>query len=351
MYCHFFAASNSAEGFKSYYPEIFARADLLYVIKGGPGTGKSSFMKKHAMRAENLGYRCEYYHCSSDPSSLDGVLIFSDGGVTGFLDGTPPHVCEPRLPGAREEIVNLGEYWDGEILRRQKNEIRALNERKSAEYKSAYTYLRSVGNLRAVTDGLLNDVILWDKMRTAAEKLVREYPNGKMRSVPAIVDSVSMCGQVRLDSLEQNAKEICVVSDFYGVGGFFLGAVAEALEKKCVSLRISYDPVRPDKIYGIFVEESETAFLVAQSGDRFDDFDAKYGKKINTSVNSKRFVDTERLKDVRSELRYTARLAQSSLDGALHSLSKARIYHFLLEDIYYKAMDFQKMSEIKVDIL
>ena len=44
----YFAASNSAQGFKNYYPEVFARADHLYIIKGGPGTGKSSFMKKYA---------------------------------------------------------------------------------------------------------------------------------------------------------------------------------------------------------------------------------------------------------------------------------------------------------------
>ena len=351
MYHHYFAASNSAVGFKSYYSEIFARADLLYVIKGGPGTGKSSFMKKYAMRAEKEGKSCEYYHCSSDPSSLDGVLIFSDGGVTGFLDGTPPHVFEPTLPGAREEIINLGEFWNGEILRRQKNEIKALGERKSAEYKSAYTYLRSVGNLVAVTDGLLRETVLYDKMRAAAEKLVKEYPCGKMSAIPAITDSVSMCGCVRLDSFEKNAERVCLVSDVYGVGHIFLGAVLEALKGKAIMARISYDPVCPERIDGIYLEGSKTAFVIASSGDDLNTFEAKYGKNINTIVNSKRFVDTERLKDVRSELRYTARLAQRSLDGALHALSKARIYHFLSEDIYYKAMDFPRLSEIKVDIL
>lgn len=351
MYRHYFAASNSAEGFKNYYPEIFAEADLLYVIKGGPGTGKSSLMRKYAMRAEKEGHICEYYHCSSDPSSLDGVLIFTDGGVTGLLDGTPPHVCEPALPGAREEIINLGEYWDGEILRRQKNEIEALGERKGAEYKSAYTYLRSVGNLRAVTEGLLKDVVLQEKVRSAAEKLVKEYPPGKLSSVPAITDSVSMHGRTRLDSFEQNARSLCVVSDFYGVGRIFLGAVLNALLGKGVRARISYDPVCPNEIDGIYIEGYDVAFLIVHSREDLDFFEAKYGKKINNIVNSKRFVDTERFKNVRSELRYTLKLSQSSLDGALHSLSKARIYHFLLEDIYCRAMNFQRLSEINIEIL
>ena len=45
---HFFGACNSFHGFKSFFGEIFKRKDFtrIYVIKGGPGTGKSSFMKK-----------------------------------------------------------------------------------------------------------------------------------------------------------------------------------------------------------------------------------------------------------------------------------------------------------------
>ena len=37
MQQRYFAASNSSEGFKSYFSEVFERADRLYVIKGGPG--------------------------------------------------------------------------------------------------------------------------------------------------------------------------------------------------------------------------------------------------------------------------------------------------------------------------
>ena len=74
MQLEFFASSNSSEGFKSYYPEVFARANRLYVIKGGPGTGKSSLMRRAAAAAEKKGFATEHYFCSSDPSSLDGVL-------------------------------------------------------------------------------------------------------------------------------------------------------------------------------------------------------------------------------------------------------------------------------------
>ena len=48
-----FAASNSAEGFRNYYGALFTDTspDFLYIIKGGPGTGKSHFMKQIARYA------------------------------------------------------------------------------------------------------------------------------------------------------------------------------------------------------------------------------------------------------------------------------------------------------------
>ena len=57
-----FAASNGAGGFKSYYDQVFDREELerLYIIKGGPGTGKSRFMHIVAKFSEELGFGVEY---------------------------------------------------------------------------------------------------------------------------------------------------------------------------------------------------------------------------------------------------------------------------------------------------
>ena len=110
----YFAASNSCQGFRNYYGDIFtdSRTDRLYIIKGGPGTGKSHFMKVVARRARARGYRITEYACSSDPASLDGIILEREGSPTlGFLDGTAPHTREPTLPGVKEELLNLGAFW------------------------------------------------------------------------------------------------------------------------------------------------------------------------------------------------------------------------------------------------
>ena len=337
MQREYFAASNSSEGFKSYYPEIFGRADRLYVIKGGPGTGKSGFMRRVAKSASDSGLEVEYYFCSSDPSSIDGIMILGEETV-GVIDGTAPHVWEPTHPGAREEIVNLGELWDQRLLRMQKNEIFSLSNKKSAAYKRAYDYLRSCGNLRAVSDSLLHQFVDREKLQAAARRLVRslDLPRGVPTVIPSLLDAVSMTGVVTLDTFEKNAARVIRVRDFYGVGKLFLGAIFELLSFVGQTVRVAYDPVDPRLINGIFLEESGHVFLLADK-DGTDDDDER-------SVNSGRFAEIEKLRAIRGELRYATKLYGHCLDGALHALSEAKLYHFLLEDIYKNAMDFKALG-------
>ena len=99
-----FAAANSGHGFYSFYASVFEGKEVQkrYIIKGGPGTGKSSFMRSVAEAAAERGMSVEEYRCSSDPASLDGVVL--DGRIV-LLDGTAPHAVEPELAGVRDELI------------------------------------------------------------------------------------------------------------------------------------------------------------------------------------------------------------------------------------------------------
>ena len=339
MQHHYFAASNSSEGFKSYYGEVFGRAERLYVIKGGPGTGKSSLMKRVVAEAEREGLDVEYYYCSSDPTSLDGILISTHDGTVGMVDGTAPHVWEPIYAGAKDEIVNLGEFWDSRALREQKNEIFALSNKKSAAFKRAYSYLRSCGNLRVVTDSLVRRATDFDKLQSAAERLARSLnlEEGTIESAPALISAVSMQGRVRLDTIEKNSDKIWRIGEFYGVGQWFLDALIGSLHKYKCKARISYDCVEPRYCDGLLLENERIGFVLGRENDDTESGDGY--------INPKRFVRTERMREIRGELRYATRLYSDCLDGALHALSEAKVYHFLLEDIYRHAMNFAALTD------
>lgn len=87
----YFLGSNSARGFYSLYRGLTdpGGGEFLWIIKGGPGCGKSSFMKKIGAAAAKAGLAVEYIHCSGDPDSLDAVRI--PQLKTAYMDGTAPH--------------------------------------------------------------------------------------------------------------------------------------------------------------------------------------------------------------------------------------------------------------------
>ena len=338
----YFAASNSSRGFTNYFKEVFCRADTIYVVKGGPGTGKSSFMKRCSRRAEESGFLVENYCCSSDADSLDGVFAFDKKRSIAVLDGTAPHVWEPEFPGVRDQMVDLGQFWNRKLLLAQKNEIMALNRKKSAAYNKVYTYLRSCGNLRTVTDMLLREVLHKDKMTRAIKRMVESLTlsDGAAVVIPTALDAVTMKGCISFDTFRERAENLYLVSFAQGIGQIVLCELEAQLKNKNITMRVAYDAICPWLVNGIFIEAIKTAFVVSD-GDR--DADCSNEKSIKY-INSSRFVDIDELRSARSEIRYTSKLSSSSLEGALHALSEVNVYHFLLEDIYKNAMDFKSLT-------
>ena len=114
-------------------------ANLGFILKGGPGTGKSTFMKKISAEMNANGYDVEEFYCSSDVTSLDGIAI--PALKIGVMDGTAPHIIEPEYAGCVDEIINLGDYWDGDAITKRKDEIIRLTKMNQSHYRRSYRYL------------------------------------------------------------------------------------------------------------------------------------------------------------------------------------------------------------------
>ena len=74
---HYFPGGNTPDGFINFYDQILKKDSIgkIAVIKGGPGTGKSTFMKRIGAKFEANGEMLDYLHCSSDFHSLDGLYL------------------------------------------------------------------------------------------------------------------------------------------------------------------------------------------------------------------------------------------------------------------------------------
>ena len=343
----YFAASNSAGGFRSYYGEIFtdSRVDRLYIIKGGPGTGKSHFMKVVAHRARGQGYRVTEYACSSDPASLDGLLLTKDGLPTlGCLDGTPPHPREPTLPGVKEDLIHLGAFWNSRMLAGRGDTVRRLTDEKSAAYRRAYAYLAACGAVDEVAELRMAECVRRDRIQSLAERLLRGQPRAKgngFTAVPALRRAVGMTGTVFLPTFERESAlrggSILVLEDYYGIAYRVTHTLLERSRAACHEVYVSYDPVYAHKIDGLFYPDSGLCILVGNS-----DSVVSVGEGAPArSIPLRRMAIAENLREARGDVRRAGALRERLMEGAMRELAEAAKYHFELETIYVEAMDFE----------
>ncbi len=100
---HRFFGAATVQGNINYIPQLTQDLAKRYFIKGRPGTGKSTYLKKIAKTVLAHGYDVEIYHCSFDPNSLD-MIVVRELDVCLF-DSTAPHEYFPTLPA--DEVVDL----------------------------------------------------------------------------------------------------------------------------------------------------------------------------------------------------------------------------------------------------
>ena len=104
----YFLGANSPAGFYSLYDHLIPpeTARAVYILKGGPGCGKSTLMRRVAGRMEAAGLEVEYILCSGDPDSLDAILIPEK--QVAIVDGTAPHATAPLGPPAKKVSICKG---------------------------------------------------------------------------------------------------------------------------------------------------------------------------------------------------------------------------------------------------
>ncbi len=330
----YFAASNSGRGFYSYYTECFdaARVKRVFALKGGPGTGKSRFLRDVADFAASRGWLVEHIYCSSDPESLDGVILTRGERCYALIDATAPHVYEPKHPGVREEIVNLGEFWDHGKLEKHAATIELLSERKSAAYRRAYRYLAGMEQMIETRDALVQPYIRREAIGRYAKRLMQEIEVGEEYTVRhALLRSVGMRGEVGFDTYFAKAKSIVLLEDCHGASQYLLGEIGRLAVERRLSVRLSHDPIVPDRIDAILLCGS--GLCVASLPTDLCAYPCKH-------LPMRRFVDTKAMKTVRGEVRFSERMARAMLDGAVETMQAVNALHFQLEEIYGGAMDF-----------
>ncbi len=330
-----FACINSGKGFVSYFDTFLEKIQFLYIIKGGPGTGKSGLMAYIARKAEERGEDVWRIWCSSDPDSLDGVILRKR--QIAIVDGTAPHVAEPHIPGVDSEILNLGAFWDGKKLQEHRRTVEKLNQEKSDAYGRAFSLLRAAESLLEVHINLLSRYINKESMARTVKRIL--CTDG-LRCEPSPVLTVPLCsigmqGSICLEPYIQEAKKILTLPRFYGVDLLLLEELRKNAEKFGIAALVSPDPLTlyPDSLYlvkkGILIRRGEPLSLTNEKA-----------LSLRRLAALPKGDEKKYLRELEKRENDLWNLAQKEFIG----ISK---HHFEIEKIYGSAMDFSAVDRAK----
>ena len=227
----YYLGANTPVGFYSLYDELIdlERARDVRILKGGPGCGKSTLMRQVGEAMEERGHTVEYIRCSGDPDSLDGVVIPALGAAV--VDGTAPHVIEPRYPGLVERYVDLGAFCDRAALRGAETELKACMKSYKACYRRAYRCLTAAAQLEEDMLALLLvpglEAKLAKRARGILSREVRREGEQEGRVVRRFLGGVTWKGVLReYGTVEAQCGRVYELTDPYGLAHPMLTCLA-----------------------------------------------------------------------------------------------------------------------------
>lgn len=348
---HMFSGGNTSRGFYSFFDYILPQdqAQRIFILKGGPGVGKSTFMKKIAEDLCNEGYDAEYIHCSSDPSSLDAVVFPRKKAA--IIDGTSPHIVDPKNPGAVDEIINLGRFWDNDGLTRNRERIIETNAEISRLFRRAYRYLQAGYSLYSDNEAIYSRAMDHGKANRVISEITdvifrcTDVPEKEGRQRHLFVSAITPEGLVNFLSSVITTKTVICIKGNPGTGTErLLERVRECSAERGLYTESYYCAFNPQKLEHVVIPELDVAVTTAN-----EYHNAGVNPALKTDFND--FLDDYIVERNREAINFNKSGFEMLLNKAIETLKQAKEKHDELEKLYIPNMNYDEIRICREEIL
>lgn len=339
----YFLGANSAKGFHSFYDELFRdpRIRQVWIIKGGPGNGKSTFMRALGAIADERGLEQEYALCSSDPDSLDGVVIPAVG--LAIVDGTAPHVVEPPICGMNAVYLNFSTcYRDG--MAQDAAGILDAQQKNRASYPPAYTCLSAAGTLMRQVYQIAAAQLPPQQTEHIAQGIIAaefRQPGDHPATVRRFLSGITPKGlQYRTESLTAPCSRLYAFTDTFGLSHDLLQLLHKAALEKGYFCITGHSPLDPEQLEQLLLPELDLGFLrtsqqLSYHGSTFCQIDLDALCNENLSDADKKHVP------------FLVCTAKALIQEAISYLQEAKAQHDRLELLCRPYVDFTAVSALR----
>lgn len=351
---HYFACGNTAKGFQNLFASNLQNLNKIFILKGGPGNGKSSLMKRIGKKFEE-DYVVEYIHCSSDADSLDGVIVRALGFA--IVDGTAPHVIEPSVPGCVEQYVNLGAAWNTRKLKPFEDDIIKLQEEIASNYPRAYDAFARGIKVHDEWEAVYMHQMDYDKANELADTVIRDILKDasfqKESKVYHRFFGAATCeGSIDfVENIIEPVKHRYFIKGRPGSGkSTMLKKLMVHAQMKGLDVEVYHCGFDPNSLDMILLPEIDTVIFDSTAPHEYFPF-----RENDVVVDMyKELITPGTDEDYAEELADITKRYQACVQEGISYLKKAKELHDELEKYYIKATEFRVvevlLNQILIDI-
>lgn len=261
---------------------------------------------------------------------------------------TAPHIVDPKNPGAVDEIINLGEYWNLEKIKENREEILKTNKEVGRLFTRAYKFLKA-------TESILKDVVVkykdamdFGKINSITLDLIDEILGNVEFKGKAGYErhlfgtAITPNGVVEyIDTIFNDATNVYYIKGDIGTGK---STLIEKVYKNAIlrglDVEVYHTPLIKDKIGTIFIKDINVALTIS------DMFKEKNYKVVDLD----KCINYDILNKYKDEIEYDKELIEKLLDNGIENIKRAKKEHDVMEKYYIPNMDFDKIEKFKVKI-
>lgn len=340
----FYLGANSPGGFYSLYDQLMdpLEASNVLILKGGPGCGKSELMQKVAKRAEDRGLQVEYILAPGNSDSLDAIILPEKNAAV--VDGTAPHVVEPRVPGVVERYVSLDSCYDRTGLGDIRKEILQVMSGHKEYCTRAYRCLSAAAEISEDMRAIVTTQEVEDKMAKRAKGILsREVRksgscNGKVtqRFLSAVTYRGLVCEMGTVDRLCRRVYEL---QDSYGLAHHMLVHLLAGALSAGHDVIACPSPMAPDRLEHLILPDLSLAFVSGAVS-------LPSGKRPYRRIRLDAMANPEAVQRNKARLKFSRKVSNALVEEAVTSLAQAKIMEDELELLYRPYVDFEVVRQL-----
>jgi hypothetical protein len=262
---------------------------------------------------------------------------------------SPLHVVDPKNPGAVDEILNFGDFWNVEGFTVERDTILNFNKEVKFLFNSSYHYLNSAKEMQDDIEIAVEETV--DK--TKFSKLLL----GLKAELTYNLQAVDKAGKERhlfdsaitpdglMDYIDTLIKDSYKCYFFEGLHTKGISEILNVIAKEYLlngyNVEIYHQPLNPDRVETVLVEELGLAFTD----------NSKMKNKAYRIVDLDKVLILEKLESKMETINKDKEMKNMLLEEAYKRVYLAKKNHDDMEKSYVPQMNFAAVTECKKQII